>query len=370
MKFSDLFIFNRRVLIFIIIGLVLEEILVSSFIAGKFSHPEAQKLPVYDEATLTLWVKQVKKAAGYKIVVLGDSVVHGDDVAHDDTLPIYIAKELGELCPEKQIKVFNMGMAGASPAEVYFLLNALDGTGTNLIIYNINLGWFGREETLEHQALLHFNRLNDQQLRSLGIEPLESARSPAEDWLEDHLFSHWQFLQYRLLLNYWLFGQPLRQHVDELFKSPGSSWLLGAEEEEIEKSDPRAPWTEKDWEGKLDPAQGRVGDVYLSENNAQWVLYQMLTDLVKRENLPMIFFVTPRNYELLNRYDMVDQNAYGDNLALVIEQAEDNGIPVLNYDQALPYDLFVDTIHPLAEGNQILADILVNDLINKGYIKR
>ncbi len=113
MKFKDLFVINKRVLIFIVIGLVLEEMLVSSLIAYKFSYPEAQKLPAYDKATLTLWMEQIKKAQGFKVVVLGDSVVHGDDVADNDTLPIYISEELKQLGPDKQIKVFNMGMAGA-----------------------------------------------------------------------------------------------------------------------------------------------------------------------------------------------------------------------------------------------------------------
>ncbi|KUG04084.1 hypothetical protein ASZ90_018530 [hydrocarbon metagenome] len=370
MKFRDWFIINKRVLILIIIGLVLEEMLVSSLIAARFSHPETQKLPAYDEASLTLWVEQIEKAKGYKVVVLGDSVVHGDDVADTDTLPIYISREFELLCPNKQIKVFNMGMAGASPAEVYFLLNGLEEAGADLFIYDINLGWFSRKETLEHQSVLHLNNsLNEQELLSLGIEPLKTLASPAEEWLEDHLFSHWNFLQYRLLLNYWLFGQPLRQQLEEALEN--SVILgLGAEDRGDDEVEMRAPWKEKDWEGQLDPAGGRVGDVYLSEHNAQWILYQRLTERVKSNKLSMIFFVTPRNYELLDRYDMVDRKAYQDNLSVVIKEAEDNGIPVLNYDNAIPNHLFVDTIHPLAEGNQILAHILVEDIIDQELVKR
>ncbi|KJS14951.1 MAG: hypothetical protein VR69_15915 [Peptococcaceae bacterium BRH_c4b] len=370
MKFRDFFLINKRVFIFIIIGLLIEEMLVSILISYKFSTPEAQKLPTYDKATLNLWINQIEKNNGYEIVILGDSVVHGDNVESNKTLPIYISKEINKLLPGKKVKVFNMGMAGASPVEIFFLVDALQGVGADLFIYDINLGWFSRKETLEHRSLLELKKnLSEQKLQSLGIEPLKQTDTPIEEWLSSHLFNHWKLFQYRILMNYWLFGKPLRQKLEEAKNNP-SMLLPFTEDKTQEILEMRAPWSTKNWAGKLDPTKGRVGDVYLSDNNAQWVLYQMLLDLVNTRKIPMIFFVTPRNYELLDSYEMVNRDTYAKNLSIVINSAEDKGIPVLNYDNAIPNDLFVDTIHPLPKGNQILAVYIVHDLINKGYIKR
>ena len=371
MNLKDLFVLNRRVLIFIIIGLLVLEGAVSIAIFQKFAHPEWQRLPAYDQTTVSLWINQVKKCNDFKVVVLGDSVVHGDAVeSSHDTLPACISAELQELLPEKKIKVFNIGLAGASPAEIFFLFDALEGAGVDLFIYDINLGWFSREKTLEHQSLQLLKRnLSSQDLRSLGIEPIKPADTPAEEWLSSHIFSHWKLYHYRVLLNYWLFGKPLREKLEEAKKDP-RMLIPFAENNSTETLEMRAAWKEKNWDGKLDPVKGRVGSVNLGTNNKQWLFYQMLLDMVNKKEISVVFFVTPRNYELLVRYGMIDRPAYVKNLSIVVNEAINHGIPVLDYDHAIPYALFSDTVHPLPEGNKILASKISRDLIEKGYIKR
>jgi len=72
--------------------------------------------------------------------------------------------------------------------------------------------------------------------------------------------------------------------------------------------------------------------------------------------------------ELLDRYDMVDRTAYAKNLSAIVAAAKSHSIPVLDYDNTLPYEYFSDMVHPLPEGNKLLAKKLVRDLIDKGYL--
>jgi len=101
----------------LLIGLLAVDGMLALIISHKFAHPEGQRLPAYDQDTVELWIDQIKKADGYKIVLLGDSVIHGDAV------------ELRESMPGRDARVFNLGLAGAAPAEAYSLLDALEGAG-------------------------------------------------------------------------------------------------------------------------------------------------------------------------------------------------------------------------------------------------
>ncbi|BAF59396.1 hypothetical protein PTH_1215 [Pelotomaculum thermopropionicum SI] len=371
MKSKDIFTVNRRVMVFIILGLCLVDILFCIIVSNKFNHPECQRLPSYDYSTLKLWINQIEKSNGYKIVVLGDSVVHGDAVKYTcDTLPAYISKELNELLPDKNIRVFNIGIAGAAPAEVYFILNALESIHVDLFIYDINLGWFSRTKPLEHLSLLEFNNnLSSEQLHLLGLDPLVSTISPIEKWLSRNILNHWKVYDQRILLNYWLFGKPLREKLQDAKRDP--SLLLPFSENKLpEILEMRAPWKEKKWEGKLDPTKGRVGSFYLNNSNKQWLFYKMLLDYIKDKEIQAVFFITPRNHELLECYDMIDKPNYINNLSIIINEAKNKTIPVLNYDSAIPFDYFSDTVHLLPEGNKILASSISHDLIEKGYIKR
>lgn len=113
-----------------LIGLLAVDGMLALIISHKFAHPEGQRLPAYDQDTVELWIDQIKKADGYKIILLGDSVIHGDAVESSfETLPAYVARELRESMPGRDARVFNLGLAGAGPAEAYLLLDALEGQG-------------------------------------------------------------------------------------------------------------------------------------------------------------------------------------------------------------------------------------------------
>lgn len=371
MRQNNFFTINKRVFIFLLIGLLALDGVVSLAISQRFSRPEGQRMPADDLETIALWIDQVKKSSGYKVVVLGDSVIHGQAVANgSETLPAYISQELCEHLPNRDVRVFNLGMPGGAPAEVYFMLDALEGAGVDLFIYNINLAWFARENTLDHPAVTRLKGVpHTFDLQSLGIEPEKQDSTPAEEWFSKHVLSHWKPYRYRILINYWLFGKPLRVKIEDAKNDP-RMLLPFADERLPETLEMRASWLEKDWSGKLDPAEGRLGTFHLDNGNKQWVFYQMMLDLIKRENIPLVLFITPRNYELLDRYDMIDRPAFDKNLSITVNTAGAAGVPVLDYDSAVPFETFSDIVHLLPEGNKTLARMITLDLLEKGYIKR
>ena len=101
------------------------------------------------------------------------------------------------------------------------LLDALEGAGVDLFICNINISWFARKNTLEHPALI---KLGDGQagldLPGLGLEPEKPTITPPEAQLSGYMLNHWKLYRYRVLLNYWLFGKPLREKIEDAVKEP------------------------------------------------------------------------------------------------------------------------------------------------------
>jgi len=362
---------NKRVFIFLLAGLLALHGITAAVIAQKFSRPGGQRMPSDDLETIALWVDQVKQCSGYKVVILGDSVIHGQAVASGlETLPAYIAEELRQRLPDRDVHVFNLGMPGGAPAEVYFVLDALAGSGVDLFIYNINMAWFARENTLDHPAVTRLKGVpHALDLTGLGIQTEELNHTPAEEWFAQHVLNYWQPYRYRILINYWLWGKPLREKIEDA-KKDIRLILPFAEEKLPETIEMRRRWYEKDWEGKLDPDEGRVGAFYLTGENKQWVFYRMLLDTAGRESIPLVLFITPRNYELLERYDMIDRPAYSKNLSIVLDAASSAGFPVLDYGSSIPYENFSDIVHLLPEGNKILANKITLDLFDQGYIKR
>ncbi len=371
MRSNHFLLINKRVFIFFLAGLLALHVTIATVIAQKFARPDGQRMPSDDLETMALWVDQVKQYGGYKVVVLGDSVIHGQAVASGlETLPAYLAGELRRRLPEKDVRVFNLGMPGGAPAEVYFVLDALSNAGVDLFIYNINMAWFARENTLDHPAVTRLKGVpHPLDLPALGIPAEQSKGTPAEEWFAQHVLSHWQPYRFRILINYWLWGKPLREKIEDA-KKDIRLILPFAEERLPETIEMRYPWYEKDWEGKLDPNEGRVGAFYLTDENKQWDFYRMLLDTAGREKLPLVLFITPRNYELLERYDMIDSQAYSKNLSIILGAAGSAGFPVLDYGKSIPYENFSDIVHLLPEGNKDLAHKITLDLFAQGYMKR
>lgn len=366
-----LFRFNKRILIILFSGLMIIDLFIGSCIDRRFAEPACCRMPCDDPATVGLWIRQVEKAEGFKVVFLGDSVIHGlASGKEEQSLPAAVARSLKKKMPRRDVKVFNLALAGGGPAETLLILNALRGAKIDLVVYDLNIGWLGRATTLEHPNLLNLvdQRQDDLDLQGMGV-PVVAQRKPVlvKSLAAESLLSRWKLYHYRILLNYWLFGKPVRAKLPFALHNPGIL-LTNREDAFPEIKELRVPWQKKEWPVVKNQSE-RLGAVSLSPADNQWKLYLKLIDSLKENGTRAVFFTPSRNFALLDKTRGIDYSGYRRNSGQMVEAARRNGFTVFQYDHFLGGNCFTDMLHPNAKGNDALAGKMVDDLISKGLIK-
>lgn len=173
---------------------------------------------------LDLYTGYVARQKGYKIAVIGDSVVQGAGVAgREQTITAHLEEELrGSYLPEA--RVFNFGFPGGRPADLYMAVKQLHRAGAvQLFVINISYPFFSDE--MARDPLLYFkvwrSQLTDGQIKELKVPPEKPeerpagadageavAGSPAEKFLQKKVAASWAVYRFRQEINRCLFGGP------------------------------------------------------------------------------------------------------------------------------------------------------------------
>ena len=322
--------------------------------------PLIRRLPADDNDTLTLWKQELAGDDGFKVVFLGDSVVHGGGVPREDqTIPSYVAHYLQSLMPERDLAVHCFSLPGCTPADTFNILQFIVDTQPDLVIYDVNIGWFGSEKVMEHPRLAELSGPADHQAP-------QTAGSTKEIGLEQQLkvlvADHWALYRYRILLNYLWFGEPLKEKL-----------VLKVEQEEAENrltslEEVFKPWYEKDFSG-LKETKGKLGYCVLNDSNQHWVSYRKLIEVLEEHRIKSTFFMVPRNKTLYNKYDLLDETVLAEQQDKLASAARQSGITVFDYTYGVADRYFTDSVHLTAEGNQLLARTLTWDLVQSGLIR-
>lgn len=322
--------------------------------------PLIRRLPADDNNTLTLWKQELAGDDGFKVIFLGDSVVHGGGVPREDqTIPSYVAHHLQSLMPERELTVHCFSLPGCTPADTLNILQFIVDTQPDLVIYDVNIGWFGSEKVMEHPRLAELSRPTDPK----GPKIADSTKEIGlEQQLQDLVADHWALYRYRILLNYLWFGEPLREKL-----------VLKVGEEETEKNltspeEAFKPWYEKDL-SVLQETKGKLGYCVLNDSNQHWVSYRKLIKVLEERQIKSTFFMVPRNKTLYNKYELLDERVLAEQQDKLASVARQSGITVFDYTYGVADRYFTDSVHLTAEGNQLLARTLTWDLVQSGLIR-
>ena len=363
---------NTRVIVFTLMLLIGFDLLLQHYLLPLYLTPEHQiavvsykapairRLPADDPGTLALWKQQLAAARGYKIVFLGDSVVHGGGVpGEEQTIPAYLARELKILLPHRDIQVFNFSLPGCTPADTLNILQFIVDTKPDLVIYDVNIGWFGSEKVMEHPRLAELGKpaapkisQTDDSTEQISVE--QRLKSLAAD--------HWALYRYRIMLNYLWFGEPLKEKL--VIK-------VGREEPENRLTSPEEafkPWYEKDF-SVLKETKGKIGACDLDDSNQHWLSYLELIEALEEHQIKAAFFMVPRNKTLYKKYDLLDEAVLAEQQDKLASAARQSGIMVFDYTYGVADRYFTDSVHLMAEGNQVVARNLTWDLVQSGVIR-
>ncbi len=339
---------------------------------------------------LDLYVEYVAGQGGYKIAVVGDSVVQGAGVpGREQTITAHLQDELrGSYL--KPARVFNFGLPGGRPADLYMTVKKLHEAGAvQMVVVNISYPFFSYEMT--KTPLLYFKvwgpGLSEAEKKELkvptGLTPpplsqtttaeADVAGSDIEKEIQKFISSRWSVYRFRQELNRYLFGgQPSvrgKVYLDLALNgiTPGITQPSEEprQEEPLSEKDRPAnkykvwysfPWSDQD--------RGHLKNVFnISEkDNVNFKYYRELCRYLQENNIPAVIFMSPVNHGLLGQYKLLDYDSYSYNTGIIKETAEGSGIAFLNYQEAVSPDLFHDSMHMLDGGNAVTAGLLCRDL--------
>ncbi len=347
---------------------------------------------------LDLYVDYAAKQKGYKIAVVGDSVVQGANVpGREQTVTAHLEEALrGSYLPGA--RVFNFGLPGGRPADLFMAVKRLHEAGAaQLFVINISYPFFSDE--MSANPLLYHKvwrpMLTEEQVSELKLsvdEPAEAEMeqpveddsvgagsievdgdSEAERFFQKKVAECWAVYRFRQEINRFIFGGRPAEKGKEFFDSvvlgrapaaAGPVKKVQAQQPLPEKDKPENKynvwysfaWSEQDL-GHL----RRVFNV-TGWDNVNTKYYLELCRYLEENDIPAVVFMSPVNHALLQQYRLLDYDSYGTNTSFIEQVALQSGLPFFDYQEAVHPDLFHDSLHMLDDGNAAVAGLLSRDL--------
>lgn len=318
-----------------------------------------------DRVVLDAYVDHIARQDGYKIAFIGDSVVQGAAVKDDSkTIPAYFMKEIQSRYPSKDIRVYNLGMQGNRPSDVYYMLKKLTSSqAVDFVIMNINFAFYSAKMLEEHTIArpeLYSDLIGRQAAGKLGIE-----YSPLESFAVRQIADRWNLYRFREEFSYYLFGGNPRVKLTNAIQS-----LAGRTENSGEpQASTAVPEKEPTWRDQIPFPEEKIThwvDVLnvdrLDENNVSYWFLKKTMQEVKQSGIKMAAFLTPINGGMLESLDLMrDAENFDFNIGKLKADFREAGIGLADYTQRIAPDEFFDLFHMISSGNARVAELLAND---------
>ncbi|MEW6524099.1 MAG: hypothetical protein AB1445_11150 [Bacillota bacterium] len=324
---------GARTLLVVLANLVVIDVALRFFLPGLVHEAHIRALK-QDPGGLLVSAAQVARAPGPKVVFLGDSQMYGSAVSDESlTIPGFYSRALGP-----GVQVYNLGMRGYGPREVLYLADVLAGSGVDLVIYNLSLGWFDPHGSAPVPDVDHLLPLWG---RPGSVVWDRVQRLPVLERAKLAVRQNWMLLAHRHLLRQLLLSSV---GLADPFKSGGFELLL--------------PWYQRQFDARVMPVFGRP--VLESENPVLREL-EMAVERLTRSGTSVFVYVSPQNRAMYQHYTGWDQDAVERSLLVVANSVAAAGGVFADYLELVEAEWFSDTIHLLAEGHRQVAARLLAD---------
>ncbi len=274
------------------------------------------------------------------VVFLGDSSVWGYKLSPQATAAESIARRL------PGVRVVNLSYEGGSPVNDEMMLRFLlaNGVRPKLVVFNVNSKEFSASDSAYRRLRPALQLAADPQIvpelrATLDLQDHSALNDRASRFIE----RFWLLYRYRIDLREALFG------TDDFasFLATLAGDLTGYNTRYQNAHRPTADAFEGTYDlTPIDPSQ-----------NLSYRRLLAFDDLLKRERIPAIGFLTPTNHTLLHEY--IDSPEYVANLRTVKNALAARGTRVLDFDAAIPSTGFIDNDHLTVAGNATLAALLL-----------
>jgi hypothetical protein len=302
--------------------------------------PAAARLPEqFSAGYLERFVSSLR-GRGDLVVFLGDSALWGYKLAPGQTAAAAISRGL------RGLRVVNLSYEGGSPVNDEMMLRFLlaQGVRPRLVVFNVNSKEFNLSDSAYRRLRPALQIAADGQISpelrgSLDLQPQTSISARTSRFVE----RFWLLYRYRADLRESIFG------TDDF-----ASWLkdraenlTGYRARYLAAHRPTAEIFQGTYDlSPIDPA-----------SNFSFGRLLAFGDLLRRERIRSVGFLTPTNHGLLHEY--IDSPEYRANLRTVRRALAARGLPAIDLDAEIPSADFIDNDHLTASGNLKLAGFLL-----------
>jgi hypothetical protein len=289
----------------------------------------------------------------YKILLIGDSVIWGQEVANNRTISHFLNAELGSE------EIANLGIDGLTDAALNGMVTWYGDymRKTNMIVEFNPLWMSSPARDMRRKGYFHHPRLVPQLDRRIVYYKDLNERV---GYLFEHVLKLPPFVRH-IMVNYfddksvgaWLMENP--------YRNPLSAITFRATPVMSEKQGLGTPWLDR-------KGGGRVGyEPFLSLNESvMWECYTKALDKLSKRKVNMFVLLGPFNTYALSAasrdkfYTMMDG---------VKKELDRRGIPYFDTTRdLLPSAEYGDNCHALAGGHAVLAKAMVNDPVFRKWV--
>jgi hypothetical protein len=309
-------------------------------------------------------------AGGGRVAVLGDSVVWGEYVLPDGTLPHFLSREAGS-----PGKFANCGVNGLFPLALEGLSRYYGGAFRNRkILLQCNVLWMSSPKadlSVDKEENFNHSRLVPQWAPRIPCYKADASERLGAAIERNFGFFQWinhlqnAYFDQKSILN-WTLADDGKDpaHYPNSYKNPLAQVRL--EVPAAPASDPdRGPSSprHKSWtEGGNSPAQFEwVG----LESSLQWAAFQRLAGLLRERGNDVFVLLGPFNESFVAPESQAGYRKIHDGVAGWLEEQR---VPHLA-PPALPSPLYADASHPLTQGYEALAKTVWGDAGFQKWLK-
>jgi len=290
------------------------------------------------------WMKTAKER--YDILLLGDSVVWGQEVPNDETISHFINEELGSP------RVANMGNDGLHLAGIHGAVQHYgDHLGDTNIILQCSPLWMTspkRDLRGEKKARYHHPRLIPQFDSRINYYHDLNTRL---GYLSEHSFRVFPFVRH-LMANYFDNKSISSWMMDHPYKNPFSEVTFQAASVMAESQGKGLDWATKGMKESNEPFID-------PETSIQFGLYLDALDLLEKKNANVFVMIGPYNQYY---HSAESREKLFEMIGKMKAIFDKRGIPYYDtFTAEILSDTFADSCHLLPDGHKVVARELVMD---------
>jgi|GEM_PF-6982324 len=321
---------------------LIDQWIVPAVVAHKVTATSEYRIPInFTYGQLKVFIDQINEDPAPKIILTGDSIIQGGGVGSGkESIASYLQHELESA--GSPYRVYNLGISGAAPADMYFVIKALKLTNRDIVVYDLNVGHYGKgNKALTFPKITAELSWKYDQGESL-YDDLSLQTDKLEDGLQLLVTNTWKFYAYR-----------------EVIKSIYQEKYYGYVQKQPEVD--LRPWHEQDWTEKTKNAAKR-GAIELTDKDVNVKFLKRLIETAREGGARVLVFNVPLNQDMMAQYQMIDRARFDENVDALSDHAIQAGASYQDYERLIPSPYFIDSLHPMSKGNELIAKRLHQDL--------